>query len=316
MERPFAVASRRVAVGFDELLQRRLLLLTGKGGVGKTTVAAALACAAARQGKRVVLCEVQGSNQIGPLFEAGPIGHEPRQVAEGISLAALSDERGIRAYLSERIRIPGVVDLVFKQAPVARFFRAAPAFSEMGLLYAVVRLLEQKDRWDLVIVDLPASGHALGLLDAPAQGKKVFRGGPVRALCEAVEEVLLDPTTTAHIVVTLPEELPAAEAAELAAQIEARAFPLAAVIVNARERAPLDDEAAAAIDALEDPALLPLREAARGGSARAARGQRIVADLETRLSRPPLSLSFHPERGARLVGRLADEMQADVAPSP
>src|SRR5690606_23974835 len=122
-----------------------------------------------------------------PLFETGPLSHEPRTVVDGIALAALSDERGIRAYLSERIRVPGVVDLVFKQPPVARFFRAAPAFSEMGVLYAILRLLE-REGWDQVIVDLPASGHALGLLDAPSEGKKIFRAGPVRALCESVEK--------------------------------------------------------------------------------------------------------------------------------
>lgn len=315
MGRPRAVANRRVAVGFDELLLRRLLLLTGKGGVGKTTVAAALAVASARRGKRVVLCEVEGANQLGPLFETGPLSHEPRTVVDGIALAALSDERGIRAYLSERIRVPGVVDLVFKQPPVARFFRAAPAFSEMGVLYAILRLLE-REGWDQVIVDLPASGHALGLLDAPSEGKKIFRAGPVRALCESVEKVLLDPATTAHVVVTLPEELPATEAAELASQLEARGFPLEAVVVNARERAPLADGEAAVLEGLETPAFRPLIEAARAGAARADRGDGIVRKLGERLARPPLSLSFHPAGGARLVDRLADEMlTSSVLPS-
>lgn len=296
-------------MSFDELLKRRLLLLTGKGGVGKTTLAASLAVAAKRRGERVVLCEVEAPSQLAPLFGAEAAGHEPRRVSEGIALSTLSAERGIRAYLGEKIRVPGVVDLVFKQPAVARFFRAAPAFSEMGVLYAIVRLLEQ-ERWDRVIVDLPASGHALGMLEAPFEGKRIFRSGPVRALCESVEKVLLDPRTTGAAVVTLAEELPAAEAAELAAKLRDRGFAVDAVVVNARERAPLDGDEAAALDRLADDELRPLVEAAASASARAARGDAIVEGLADRLGGAPLSLSFHPERGLRLLGRLADEFEA------
>lgn len=301
-------------MSFEELLERRLILLTGKGGVGKTTLAAALAVAAERMGKRVVLCEVEGPSQLAPLFGVGATEHEPRPVTQGISLSTLSAERGIRAYLAERIRIPGLIDLVFKQPAVARFFRAAPAFSEMGVLYGIIRLVEEH-RWDHVIVDLPASGHALGLLDAPSEGKRIFRGGPVRALCESVEGVLLDSRTTANVVVTLAEELPAAEAAELASMLQERGFAVDAVVVNARERAPLDDEENAALREIEGVEFRPLIEAASRAQARAARGEAIVSKLAARLTRPPLSLSFHPEKGTTLLGRLAEEIGAN-APAP
>lgn len=301
-------------MSFNELLQRRLILLTGKGGVGKTTLAASLAMAAERRQKRVALCEIGGPSQLAPLFGAAEVEHEPRSVRDGIALSVLSPERGIRAYLSERIRIPGVVDLVFKQPAVAKFFRAAPAFSEMGALYAIVRLLE-RGGWDHVIVDLPASGHALGMLEAPFEGKRIFRGGPVRALCESVEQVLLDARTTATAVVTLAEELPATEAADLAENLRSRGFPVGAVVVNARQRAPLEGEESAALARFEaEDEFRPLAEAARTASARAARGAAIVEKLAARLGETPLSLSFHPENGMRLLGLLADEMEAQMLP--
>lgn len=308
----FADALRRLAVSFDELFERRLILVTGKGGVGKTTLSAALAVAAARMGRRAVICEVGGPSQIAPLFGAGASDHEPRRVADRVSHSVLSPEKGIRAYLAERIRVPGVVELVFKQPPVAKFFRAAPAFSEMGVLYAVTRLLDARDDghpWDHVIVDLPASGHALGMLEAPFEGKRIFRGGPVRALCESVEGLLLDRKTTTCAVVTLPEELPATEAVDLASKLESRGFGVGAVVANAVETPALDPEEEGALRSLGDRASPHLLEAAVASSRRAARHGAVVERLGRELGRPPLSLSLYPKNGAQLVGALADEIE-------
>src|SRR5690606_11173195 len=147
------------------------------------------------------------------------------------------------------------VELVVKQPPVAKFFRAAPAFSEMGVLYAITRLLESKEGgrpWDHVIVDLPASGHALSMLEAPFEGKRIFRGGPVRALCESVEGILLDRGTTACAVVTLPEELPATEEVDLASKLEDRGFGLGARVANAVETTARNREQEAARRSLGD----------------------------------------------------------------
>lgn len=299
-------------MSFDELLERRLILITGKGGVGKTTLSAALAVAAARRGRRSVICEVGGPSQIAPLFGAREPGHEPRRVAERVSHSVLSPEKGIRAYLAERIRLPGVVELVFKQPPVAKFFRAAPAFSEMGVLYAITRLLESKEGgrpWDHVIVDLPASGHALGMLEAPFEGKRIFRGGPVRALCESVEGILLDRGTTACAVVTLPEELPATEAVDLASKLEDRGFGLGALVANAVETPALDSEEEEALRSLGDRASPHLLEAAAASSRRAARHAAVLERLGRELGRPPLPLSLHPGNGAQLVGAIADEIE-------
>lgn len=301
-------------VTLDDLLQRRLVLVTGKGGVGKTTLSAALGMVAARKGRRVVVCEVGGPSQIAPLL-GGPGGsHVPRPIGEGVDLAVLSPEEGIRSYLAEKIRFPGIVDLVFKQQAVARFFRAAPAFAEMGILYSIARLLDERaggrPRWDHVIVDLPASGHAVGMLEAPFVGKKIFRAGPVRSLCEAVEGMLLDHDLATCAVVTLPRELPVNEAMELAGKLRSRGLRVEAVLANAVESAALDGEEQELLERIREREHRPILEGASEALRRAARGARVLDRLAKGLRSHPVPISFHLERGKDLVRRIADELEA------
>lgn len=296
-----------------QLLDRRLILVTGKGGVGKTTVSAALALVASRAGKKVVVCEVEGPSAIAPLLGARAGGHEPRPVGQGVHLAVLCPEEGIRNYLADKIKVPGLVDLVFKQPVVSRFFRAAPAFSEMGVLYSISRLLEEtsggKPKWDHVIVDLPASGHAVGMLEAPFIGKKIFVTGPVRALCESIEKILVDHELSACAVVTLPEELPVNEALELSAKLEERGLHVQGVIANAVEGEPLDPEEERLVERLSQARSQPLFDAALSAARRATRAGEILKRLEEGLRSPPTPISFRLERGGDLIEEIATELE-------
>ncbi|HEY0840165.1 MAG TPA: ArsA-related P-loop ATPase [Vulgatibacter sp.] len=305
----------------ERLLDRRLVLVTGKGGVGKTTVAAALAVAAARAGRRAVVCEIEGPSAVAPLLGGGKDSHAPRPVGEGVSLAVLTAEDGLRAYLGDKIRLPGIVDLVFKQPAVSRFFRAAPAFAEMGLLYAISKLVDEvekdgRPRWDHVIVDLPASGHAVGMLDAPFVGKRIFLAGPVRALCESMERMLLDHDLTTCAVVTLPEELPMNEALELASRLRGRGLRVEAVLANAVEQEPFSPEEREVVDRLRALEARPILEGAGAAARRAARGRLILGQLGERLPRRPIPLPFRLERGRELIQAIAREFEAAVGRKP
>jgi len=297
------------------------VLVTGKGGVGKTTVAAALAVVAARAGRRAVVCEIEGPSSVAPLLDGGKGSHAPRPIGEGIHLAVLTAEDGLRAYLSDKIRLPGIVDLVFKQPAVSRFFRAAPAFAEMGLLYAISKLVEERGadgnpRWDHVIVDLPASGHAVGMLEAPFVGKRIFLAGPVRALCESMERMLLDHALTACAVVTLPEELPMNEALELAAKLRGRGLSVEAVLANAVEAEALSPEEQMVVERLRAVEARPILDGAATAARRAARGSRILGRLGERLPRKPVSIPFRLERGRELVKAIARELEAAAGLEP
>lgn len=297
----------------QELLDRRLILVTGKGGVGKTTVSTALALVASRAGKKVVVCEVEGPSAVAPLLGSREGGHEPRPIGQGIHLAVLCPEEGIRTYLAEKIRVPGLVDLVFKQQVVSRFFRAAPAFAEMGVLYAISRLLEATEggrpKWDHVIVDLPASGHAVGMLEAPFIGKKIFVTGPVRALCESIEKILIDHRLSACAVVTLPEELPVNEALELSERLKKRGLHVQGVIANAVEGRPLDPREEELVERLHLARSQPFLEAALSAAKRAGRASETLGRLRDGIRTEPLPISFRLERGGDLVREIAAELE-------
>ncbi|AKU92036.1 ArsA family ATPase [Vulgatibacter incomptus] len=304
----------------EHLLDRRLVLVTGKGGVGKSTVSAALALVAARAGKRAVVCEIEGPSAVAPLLGATGHGHAPRPIGEGVELAVLTAEEGLRSYLADRIRLPGIVDLVFKQPAVSKFFRAAPAFAEMGILYSISKLLDEKDArgrpaWDHVIVDLPASGHAVGMLEAPFIGKRIFLAGPVRHLCESMERMLLDHDLATCAVVTLPEELPVNEALELAAKLRDRGLRVEAVLANAVESEPLEPEEHALVEKLRALEHRPLLEGVAVAARRAARGRAILGRLTKGLRKAPVPISFRLERGRELVKAIAQELETAATPA-
>ncbi len=296
----------------ERLVDKRLVLVTGKGGVGKTTVAAALSLLGARRGKRVLVCEVDGPSAVAPLLGGGPTSHEPQALPCGVHLSVLSPEEGLRAYLAERIRIPGVVDLALKNPVVARFFRATPAVPEMSVLFAIQKLLDEREggapRWDQVVVDLPASGHAVALLGAPFTGKRVFLAGPLHHLCVALERMLTDPARTAVAVVTLPEELPVNEALDLVGRLAELGVPVETVLANAVAPEPFDRTEQELIHRLLEAQPRPLLQGAAAAARRGNRATEALKRLSTGLSREPVTLRFRKIRGFELVRAVADEL--------
>jgi anion-transporting ArsA/GET3 family ATPase len=218
--------------GYPGLIDLRLLFVTGKGGVGKTTVAAALAQLAAGRGKQVLACEVDAKGDLASLFEAAPTDFAGRRVAPGIVAMSMDTEASLREYLKLNLKVP----LAGRIGPLARAFdfvaTAAPGVHE--ILSVGKFCYEVRERhYDLVVVDAPAAGHIIGHLAAPQAINDLVKVGLIRTQTDWMLDILSDPRRTGVVVVTTPEEMPVAETLELAERLAAETtVRLAAVAVD------------------------------------------------------------------------------------
>ena len=215
-----------------DLLDRRLLFVTGKGGVGKTAVSAALAWLAAHHGRRTLVCEVDAKGDLARFFETAPTGFTPREVQPDLSVMTLTTEESLREYLKLQLRIP----LIARIGPLARSFdfvaNAAPGVREI-LTVGKVTYEVREDNYDLVVVDATASGHVVGQLAAPEAINELVKVGLVRDQTGWMQDILHDPAQTGVVVVTTPEEMPVVETLELVDRLRTQTrVALSAVVAN------------------------------------------------------------------------------------
>ena len=206
--------------------------MSGKGGVGKTTMAAALALLAAERGRRTLVCEVDPKGDLAASYECSPTRFKPTELQPGLWAMSMNTEESLREYLSLFLKIP----VAGRIGPLARAFdfvaTAAPGVKEIltvGKLCYEVR----EDHYDLVVVDASATGHIVGQLSAPQGINELVHVGLVRQQTGWMLDVLSDPELTALCIVATPEEMPVNETVELAARVkDETTVELAAVIVN------------------------------------------------------------------------------------
>ena len=255
-----------------DLLDRRLLFFTGKGGVGKSTVTAATALLAAERGKRVLLVEVDNKGNLTALFEHDPVGFEPRQVYPGVYAMQMNTEASLREYLKVQARVP----VLGRLGPLARAFdfvaTAAPGVKEIltvgKICWELRESLQGRADWDLIVVDAAATGHVISQLDAPRAIQELVQVGPVRNQTDWMVQLLSDRSLTALNMVTAPEEMPVNETIELVARArEELNVPLGVVIVNRVLPELFTHADEAVFDALREPAASELLTAMAGPGA-------------------------------------------------
>lgn len=227
------------------LLARRILLVTGKGGVGKTTVSVAIGLAAAARGKRVIIAETSGALQVPPLFGLDRGGYTPHQLADNLWTLSITPEAAIEDYVIQQIRFRSLFNLVFRNRIVAPFIDAVPGLHDTVQIGKIFDL-EQASRpggqpeWDLIIVDAPATGHGLTMLGSARTMMELTRAGPMFDGVRQVQEVLADPERAALVLAALPEEMPTSETIDLFQRLDGpQQAQVGAVVLNSVYPSPL-----------------------------------------------------------------------------
>ena len=297
---------------------RRFLIVTGKGGVGKTTVCAAEALQLANKGKRVLISLCNAKERLSKMFGTKPVGSDVVQLAERVWAVNMDPERALEEYGEMVVRSRSLNALLFANKYARALFRGVPGMHEWAMLgkawwHTTEKLPNGEDRFDVVILDAPATGHGLDMLRVPRVILDVVPPGVLRRDAQAAWDLFRDARRSGVLVVTLPEEMPTTETLELAASIEVElTLPIVGLVVNGvlpQLFSEAEAEALVAVPELLDLAA-PLTardgEAALVAGARRAVRERVQREsleklrVESRL--PRLSLPFLFDEASTVEG--------------
>jgi anion-transporting ArsA/GET3 family ATPase len=291
----------------DQLRRLSLLVVTGKGGVGKSTLTATLGRILARSGKRVLLLEVDPRESLYQLLGVPPLGGSISGVEPGLYVQNVRPRDVVDELIRERLRVEFLVNRVLASSVYQHFVEGAPGLKQMAVLGYALRVVngesaQELGRIDLVILDAPATGHGVSMLAAPLLVAEAIPGGPVGELSVRLAEFTADPTACGVAVVSLAEEMPVTETLELLASMEQRLDRRPELIAVNGLYPPPDDTAET-----RDPELQPTLELWR-------KRHRVNRRERNRLTRvwngPLVELPMVPfSRGPQLVDALRQRLE-------
>jgi len=306
------------------ILDKRLVFVTGKGGVGKTTVAAALGIAAARAGRRTIVCEVAHQERMSHVFRGAGVGYSETRLRAGLYAISIDPQRSMEEYLRQQVKPEALYTLLFDNRLFQYFAAATPGMRELVTIGKVWELAQFERRdpealpYDLVIVDAPSTGHGLAFLRTPRTFRDAARVGPISRQAGKIDSFVSDPEFTGVVAVALPEEMPVNETVDFERDLRAEMeLGLDAVVVNALYPERFDDEEAERIEqaAAANGSSPPVDAALRAAilEHHRARSQRVELErLRGELGRDPLTLPFlfQPELDLDSFDLLSTDLEA------
>lgn len=301
---------------------RRLIIVLGKGGVGRSTVAAAIAGQLARAGKRTLLYETSANDRFGHYFDQPAVGPAPAQLAPNLWAVNATPASALEEYGLMILRWKSVYEMVFENRVTRAFLRAIPGLDDYALLGKAWFHTGEEKRgrpvWDTVVFDMPASGHSISMLKVPWVIVDTVPEGPLTRDARSVKTLLSDPAQTSAVLVTLAEEMPVNEALELEGHLGQLGIAPQQLVVNQvyPDHVSAGTPVGKVLDALvADPALgSPLAEVIEHASLSRDRrrlNERYLAELRHRTKIPMVELpmlfaqtlgaAHVRELGARLI---------------
>ena len=311
----------------SDLLDKRLVLVLGKGGVGRSTVAAAIAAATARRGRRTLLFEASANDRFGELFGGSePVGSAITRLRDNLYAVNTSPAAALEEYGLMVLKFRRVYKMVFENRVTRYFLRAIPGLDEYSVLGKAWYHWNEEERgrhtWDTLVFDMPASGHSMSMLRIPKVILDTVPEGPLTRDAATLRRQLQDSSHTAIVVTTLAEEMPVTEARELTAALHRQLnLRVARLIVNQvfPERFPPGSPGERVLERLDGASgdLASLAGHGRTAMRRRRLNERYIAELARHLALPRLELPllFAPSLGPDEVDYLSRLIEAAPAGS-
>jgi anion-transporting ArsA/GET3 family ATPase len=309
------------------LFDKRLVLVLGKGGVGRSTVAASIAAAAARRGRRTLLFETNASDRFGAYFGRPPVSTEIVPLGPNLFGVNTNPAAALREYGLMVLRFERVYEMVFENRLTKAFLRAIPGLDDYSLIgkawFHTEEQKKGKPAWDTIVFDMPASGHSLSMLRIPWTIVDTVPEGPLTRDARAVQRLLHDREKTSIVLVSLAEEMPANEARELQDKLALLGLAPEQLVVNQvyPDRFPTGSPQARVLQTLlADPtAQPPLVAMAKHGElaqSRRALNERYLAQLSHQVHAPltELPLLFVPTLAHEHIELLSKKLEQAWAP--
>jgi anion-transporting ArsA/GET3 family ATPase len=290
------------SLAVPELLDKRLVFVTGKGGVGKSTISIALGLAAAQRGKRTIVCEVGGQETASRVFRRAEIGFHEVEVAENLWAISIDPDDSLREYLLLQLKVRAMRDMLVRSRIFNYLAAATPGLKELVTIGKIWELAQPHRRvkkgreYDLVIVDAPATGHGIGFLQTPRTFAGIARVGPVHSQAQELDRFITDHDSTGVAIVSIPEELPVNESASLEETLsEEVGMAVDRVYMNALYPERFSNDEASELERALEEAGGPARAAVRAALSeyRRSRSQRAqLQRLKRAVSVPVKTLPF------------------------